>query len=292
MPETLLQAVDSYASYHANANGLARTPVPGLTLVRSATITQLEHAVARPLLCLILQGGKQVTIGAALHSFKAGDSMLLASNMPTASRIVGASRRLPYLAVALDLDIGLVTELTLVGRGQSVPPPERALAATELKSALHRLVRALDHPSRLAALQNGLLREIHYWLLLGPQGEKVRQLGLPDSHARRIARAVALLRANYQSRVPIARLAAAAGMSRSALHQHFRATTSLSPLQFQKQLRLTEARRLIQTEGKTASRAAFDVGYESISQFNREYARLFDLPPMQDKRAAAQRLID
>lgn len=135
-------------------------------------------------------------------------------------------------------------------------------------------------------LQAQLLREMHYWLLAGRHGAAIRRLGGPDSHAQRIARAVALLRAEFTQALPVERLAAVAGMSLSSFHQHFRRHTSLSPLQFHKQLRLIEARRLMLAEGISASSAAFAVGYESVPQFTREYRRLFGRPPVQDIKAA------
>lgn len=174
-------------------------------------------------------------------------------------------------------------------------PPEARPVANLLISAAPTTVSAhlcrpsLDRPESLSVLKESLIREIHHWLLLGPQGPAVRSLGLPDSHTRRIARAVALLRADHSRPAQIERLAEAAGMSRSAFHQHFRAVTSLSPLQFQKHLRLMEARRLILSKGKKMSEVAFEVGYGSVSQFSREYARMYGQPPLMDKRAAADR---
>ncbi len=290
MPDDLLQTVVRYTRTQANAGGVTHTRLPSLTLVRSSTPTELEHALARPLLCLVLQGCKQVSIGATQHRFAAGDSMLVSSNLPILSRIVNASATTPYLAVALDLDVPLVTELTLLDQAEPITLAERSRAEHELEDAVRRLIQCLNQPQTFAALKGSLLREIHHWLLIGPHGKSVRQLGLPDSRVRRIARAVALIRAEYTQTLPVAKLAAAAGMSRSAFHQHFRSVTTLSPLQFQKQLRLVEARRLLHAGGLTASRAAFDVGYESISQFSREYTRLFGLPPGKDRLAAAQRL--
>jgi transcriptional regulator GlxA family with amidase domain len=133
-------------------------------------------------------------------------------------------------------------------------------------------VLLLERPRSLAVLKRALIREIHHWLLLGRQGEAIRNLGLPGSHAQRIPRAVAILRADYARPLPIERLAAAANMSRSTFHQDFRAVISLSPLQLQKHLRLIEARRLILSKGKSPGQVAFEVGYESVSQFSREYA--------------------
>ena len=133
------------------------------------------------------------------------------------------------------------------------------------------------------------MREMHYWLMAGRHGDAIRRLGWPDGHVERIGRAVAILRRDYAQALPVTDLAAIAGMSVSSFHQHFRAVTSLSPHQFQKQLRLIEARRLMQVDGRTASQAAHAVGYESVPQFTREYGRLFGRPPAQDARTVRAR---
>ena len=147
-------------------------------------------------------------------------------------------------------------------------------------------MRLVERPASVAVLQAQLLREMHYWLLAGRHGAAIRRLGYPDGHVRRVARAVAVLRAEFARPLAVARLAAAAGMSPSSFHQHFRAVTSLSPLQFQKQLRLIEARRLMLSQGLNPSQAAFSVGYESVPQFTREYGRMFGAPPVRDVKSA------
>ena len=285
MSHELKQAILRYTGKHERAEAVTVTPVDGLYLVKHTAPSQLEHTVVRPLVCLVLQGCKLVTTGSGVSSYAAGATMIVTGNVPTASRISNASLAVPYLAIALDLDPTVITDLIM-----SAPEvhPSQAAPETgeELRDALRRLVLLLDRPESLAMLKDGLIREIHYWLLLGRQGTAIRNLGLPDSHAQRIARAVAILRADHAQPVQIERLAAAAGMSRSAFHQHFRAITSLSPLQFQKHLRLIEARRLI-LKGKTLSQVAFKVGYVSASQFSREYTRMYGQPPSMDKKAAS-----
>ena len=149
-----------------------------------------------------------------------------------------------------------------------------------------RLMRLLDRPASVPMLHAQLVRELHYWLLAGRHGAMIRRLGRPESHAQRVGRAIAVLRAEFARPLPIERLAATAGMSRSSFHQHFRSLTSLSPLQFQKQLRLIEARRLMVSDGASASRAAFAVGYESVPQFTRDYGRMFGRTPVRDREAA------
>jgi len=288
MSDDLKQAALRYTGQRHPAGGITATPVQGLYLIRRTAPSELEHTLEQALVCMVLQGSKQVITGSGTSSYGAGDTMVVTGNVPMRSRISRASIANPYLALALDLDTAVITDLVLVS--PVADPPRRAPDTTEdLRDALRRLLRLLDQPESLAVLKNGLIREIHHWLLSGRQGPALRNIGLPDSHMRRIARAVAILRAEPARPVQIERLAAAAGMSRSAFHQHFRAITSLSPLQFQKQLRLMEARRLMLSEGKALSQVAFQVGYESASQFSREYARLYGEPPMKDKKAASER---
>lgn len=288
MAHDLKQAVQRHTKSQSEAAVGVVTPVRGLYLVRRTSPSEMEHTVVQPLVCLVLQGCKRVSLGSGTSSFAAGETMIVTGNVPTVSRISKASVADPYLALAFDLDLSVITDL-VVNASEVHSRPSGQDTREELRDALRRLVLLLDRPESLAVLKDGLVREIHHWLLLGRQGRAVRHLGSPDSHARRIARAVAILRANYAKPVQIERLAEAAGMSRSGFHQHFRAITSLTPLQFQKQLRLIEARRLIVSSGKILSQVAFDVGYESTSQFSREYTRMYGQPPTRDKRAASAR---
>ncbi len=172
-----------------------------------------------------------------------------------------------------------------LGPGEPGAPVRVEQTDAEVADAALRLLRLVERPAALPILQAQLVREMHYWLLAGRHGQAIRQLAGPASAAPRIARAVALLRAEFAQPLPVERLAAAAGMSASSFHQHFRAATSLSPRQFQKQLRLIEARRRMTAEGVSASSAAFAVGYESVQQFSREYRRMFGLPPGRDAEA-------
>ena len=286
MTDTLLQAVRRYVDTYADSAGLAQTPIPGLTTIRSSTPSGLLHAISRPLVCLVLQGSKQVAMGPQSFSFGAGDSLLITADVPTVSQITRASIDAPYLSLVLELDPAVIADLAMQmkveasiaeGAPVRVEPTDAEVADTAL-----RLMRLLDRPASIPVLHAQLVRELHYWLLEGKHGTAIRRLGWPDGHARRVGRAVALLRTEFARPLPVDRLAAAAGMSPSSFHHHFRAVTSLSPVQFQKQLRLIEARRLMMSEGRSASSAAFAVGYESVPQFTREYGRMFGLPPAKD----------
>ncbi|AUG55667.1 AraC family transcriptional regulator [Thalassospira marina] len=288
MTDTLLHTVRAFTQSHANAAGLAQTPIAGLTTICAGKPGGLDYAISRPLVCLVLQGSKQVTMGAQIVTLRAGDTLLITADVPTVSQIIQASADQPYLSLVLDLDHAVIADLVLQmdqqGNGNDsavqVTPTEPDVA-----DCAHRLFKICDRPATIAMLYPQLVRELHYWLLSGALGPAIRQLGWPESHTRRIARAIALLRSNYHETIAADRLAAVAGMSPSSFYHHFRAVTALSPLQFQKQLRLIEARRMVMSEGMTASSAAYAVGYESVSQFTREYRRMFGLPPAQDRDA-------
>ncbi|SEK10602.1 AraC-type DNA-binding protein [Achromobacter sp. NFACC18-2] len=288
MNDTLLAAVSRYLQAHAGPDGVALTPIAGLAVIRALQPSGLDHAISRPLACLVLQGAKRVALGAQSFDFTAGDSLLITADVPTVSQITRASVVQPYFSLVLELDLAVMSELALemkLGPEDPGAPVRMEQTDIEVADAALRLMRLLERPAALPVLQAQLVREMHYWLLVGRHGQAIRQLGWPGSGTQRIARAVALLRAEFAQPLPVERLAAVAGMSPSSFHQHFRAATSLSPLQFQKQLRLIEARRRMTVEGASASSAAFAVGYESVQQFTREYRRMFGLPPGKDAEA-------
>lgn len=289
MTHTLLQAVRQYVDTYADPTGLAQTPIPGLTTIRSATPSGLLYAISQPLVCLVLQGSKQVAMGTQSFSFGAGDSLLITADVPTVSQVTRASAEAPYLSLVLELDPAVIADLAMQMKEEATiadgAPVRVEPTDAEVADAALRLMRLLDRPASIPVLHAQLVRELHYWLLEGKHGAAIRRLGWPDGHARRVGRAVALLRAEFARPLSVDRLAATAGMSPSSFHHHFRAVTSLSPMQFQKQLRLIEARRLMMSEGRSASSAAFAVGYESVPQFTREYGRMFGLPPGKDMEA-------
>ncbi|MCM2473191.1 AraC family transcriptional regulator [Rhizobium sp. CG5] len=288
MTNPLLDAVLSYSQAHADSTGLCQTPISGLSIVRLLAPSGLECAISRPLVCLVLQGDKHVAMGTQSFAFGAGDSLLITADVPTVSQITRASRDEPYLSFVLELDTAVVAELSLRMKDAPVagPPVRVEPTDSQVADAALRLMSLLDRPESLPVLVGSVVRELHYWLLVGRHGAEIRRLGWPDGHSHRVGRAIAKLRSDFAQPLRVEQLASLAGMSPSSFHQHFRSETSLSPLQFQKQLRLIEARRIMLSEGRTASSAAFAVGYESVSQFNREYRRLFGLPPARDAETA------
>ena len=293
MAATLLDAVRRFADFHADAQGVAVTPIPGLTCIRATRPSELLYAISRPLVALVVQGSKRVMVGNQNFDFGAGDSLLITADIPTVSQITRANAASPYYSLVLDLDPAviksLVLEMDVAREGHGAPVRVEPTEADVADAAL-RLMRLVDRPAAAQVLRAELLREMHYWLLAGRHGPAIRHLGAADGSAQRVARAVSLIRAQYAQPLRVERLAEAAGMSPSSFHQHFRDVTSLSPLQFQKQLRLIEARRLMLSEGASASQAAYAVGYESVPQFTREYARLYGAPPVRDVREAKAKL--
>jgi AraC-like DNA-binding protein len=293
MTHGLLDTVRRFGETHADGTGIAQTPIPCLTVIRETAPTALQYAINRPLVALVLQGSKRVTMGSRTFDVGAGESLLITADVPTVSQITRASVNTPYLALVVDLDLALIEGLVVemgfspfvAGVPVRVDPTE-----TEVTDTALRLMRLLDRPASMPILQPALTRELHYWLVSGRHGGAIRALGVIDSHAQRITRAVSFIRKNFAQPLRVDDLARIARMSVSSFHEHFRAITSLSPLQFQKQLRLIEARRLMLAEGQMIGNAAYAVGYESVSQFTREYGRLFSSPPARDIKAAKARM--
>lgn len=293
--DTLVHAVRRYSERHADHDGLALTPVEGLRMMCVRRPSEPMHSIYKPLVCLVLQGAKQMTIGLETRLFHAGKSVVVALDAPVTGRIVEACSDAPYVAIAIELDMALVrelaTELDTPETSESGSTQTLFVLDTE-QAALDcamRLMRLLDTPDAITALRPAIMKELHYWLLKGEHGPAIRRLAFPDGQAERVAAAARLLRAEFHHSVAVERLAMAAGMSVSTFRRRFKALTSLTPVQFQKELKLVEARRLMLGEGRSASQAAFAVGYESVSHFTRDYARLFGTPPRRDVRALTER---
>lgn len=286
--ESLKEAVLAYASRHANGEGVAVTQVPGLMLKCLHKPSGDLYTIYRPALFLILQGSKRMIAGKEERTVSAGQSVIVSAHIPIVSRISHASRREPYLAIRLELENAVLREVATQLGSESAEPlsNSRALLSEDTETAaldcVSRLMRLLGHPAAIPLLRPGIIRELHYWLLTGKHRAAMWNLADPNSHASRLGAAIAILRTDYRSHIPIERLAEAASMSLTAFHRNFKHMISMTPGQYQKSLRLIEARRLMLEEGQSASSAAFAVGYQSASQFTREYGRLFDVPPKRD----------
>ncbi len=280
---TLAAAVER----HTRADGDYETAVPGLWLYRSSTPSE-EHAVVYvPSLCVVMQGAKEVVVGAQVYHYHPAQSLLVSVDMPALTRVADATPNCPCLAVRIPINPAVVGEL--LADGSALPPlgrPVRGLGVIDLEppllDAVGRLLGLLDAPHEIPALAPLVLREITFRLLTGPEGARLRQIAAAGAPAHRVARAIRWLRDHFAEPLRIETLARHVGMSPSALHLHFKSVTALSPLQYQKRLRLQEARRLMAGEGLDAGEAAFRVGYESPSQFGREYRRMFGASPRRD----------
>ena len=287
MLSVLAEAVERRALRGRELAGITKTSIPGLSFVRVYAAGVVRHVPRRPLVRLVLQGTKAVVAGPSHTDVGAGDTSLLTVTEPSVSHIVRASRVTSYLAMTLPLDPELLMAIRLDMTALKAGSPTMATAADDqlLATAL-RLVQMLDNATSLPVLQASVLRELNYWLLAGRHGPALCRLVPPCAHREGVRRAVDLLRAEADAPLDLARLADVAGMELSTFRRHFRDATGLSPLQFQKRLRLHNARRLMLHEGLGAAPAAFAVGYHSPSQFTREYHRLFGVPPARDARDA------
>ena len=287
MPD-LIARVCRHADAHHAPEVPFETGIEGFTLVRCRAPTAMEAMVYSPLLCVVLQGRKESCLGEARVSFGRGESLIVSLGVPSVSRVTEASREAPYVALALLLDMGLVRNLyDEAGEAEIADEQARAIASgaadAPLVDAMGRLFDLLGRPLEQRVLLPLLRREIHFRALLARHGGMLRRLARRDSHASRIARALSHIRRDFAAPLKVAQLAAAAGMSPSSFHAHFKALTATTPLQYQKDLRLLEARRRLIGSGQPVSAVAFEVGHESATQFSREYARKFGAPPRADR---------
>lgn len=263
-------------------------PLKGLYLHRLSVPRGPVHGVTQPSFCVIAQGSKDVLLGESLYHYDPMHYLLATVGLPSVSQVLEASKERPYLSLRLDLPPTLVGAVMVESghAGSSTPSDVRAINVSPLDAnlldAIVRLVRLIDCPIEARILMPLLTREIIYRLLMGEQGGRLRYLAVLGGYTPHIARAVERLRKDFDQPLRIEQIARDLGMSVSGFHHHFKAVTALSPLQFQKRLRLQEARRLMLGEDLDAASAAYRVGYQDASQFNREYKNLFGIPPMRD----------
>ncbi|MDT3445349.1 MULTISPECIES: AraC family transcriptional regulator [unclassified Pseudofrankia] len=262
-----------------------------LSVFATAAATAPMGTVGRPSVALVAQGVKRSALGEEVFEYRAGQFLVVTLDLPLTSHIAAASPAEPFLAFSMPLEAGMIAQLLLEteaapGARYDGPPLAVSTASEDLLDAVVRLLRLVGSPADRPVLARAVRREIHWRLLSGPQGGLVRQIGLAESRIALVARAIAWIRDHYDETLHVPDLAAGVGLSVSTLNRHFRAATSMSPLQYQKQLRLQRARlRLLASPGTIAA-VGHEVGYDSASQFSREYRRLFGLPPALD----AQRL--
>ncbi|EFP0623420.1 AraC family transcriptional regulator [Escherichia coli] len=264
--------------------------IPGVKLIRSSAPTMPMPVIYEPTVCFIAQGCKRVTLGASVFHYDPASYLVASVGLPVMGTVIKASVGQPYLSVQLDLDAKALGELALqysrqAATGRTGPVGLAVKQMTlGLLDAATRLVSLLDTPEDIEALGPLVMREILYRLLTGPGGEVIYMMTQSDSRQGQIARALLWLRANFKGTCRIEELIGITGMSRSVFHEHFKAVTAMSPLEFRTQLRMQEARRLMVSEGLGAANAGYAVGYESPSQFSRDYSRLFGNSPAKDAR--------
>lgn len=277
-----------YATAHGGATGIG-----SLFLKRQTEPTQLTHTAQWPCFGLVVQGSKRIQLGDETYHYGAGDYLLVSLDLPMSSCVVDASEDEPHLGMGMAIDPRHLGEvLGRFGNGYANSQydvgdvPSRgvvvAKASDDLLDATLRLLRLLERPQDIAVMAPLLEQEVLYRLLVGPYGARLRQIALAESPSNRVAKAISWLRENYASPLRIEDLADRVGMSESSLHHNFKTITAMTPMQYQKQLRLHEARRLMLVERLDVGSAGFAVGYQSPSQFSREYSRLYGQSPIRD----------
>ena len=287
MLDPLVEALLRYTERHPGESPFM-TAIEGMAIMRSDHPKPPAHMLSRPAMCIVAQGAKWGMFGGNRLEYRAGQALVIGVETPSIGRVVEATPGEPCLVLAFELDLAIVRS---VAEGLDAPPrasgePGRGVFVTDFQGPLAdcalRLVRLLDTPQAIPTLYPIIMREICYWLLTGPHGGEVARMTLANGPSQRVINAMHTLRTRFTEAIRVEELAAIAQMSPSAFHRQFKALTSMTPLQYQKQLRLLEARRLMISTAFNVETACFQVGYESPSQFSREYARMFGIPPKRD----------
>ncbi len=289
----LKEALEAFLATREGDGRVFFTPIDGLIVMRHTEPAQpgdAQHGLYTPSLCVVAQGAKQITLGENVFDYDEGAALVVSVEVPAMGRVTRASRDAPYLGITIGLDISVMHEVLEQLPSPPKPTSERLGVFVERLSepmldCVVRLARLLPTPDAIAILHPPLMKELCFHLLTGPNGGEVSKIARAESHTRKIADAIHFVRKNFMRPIRVEEMAGVAGMSASSFHEHFRTLTAMSPLQYQKHLRLLEARRLMIVEAASVTGAALQVGYESVSQFSREYARMFGAPPKRDRDA-------
>lgn len=282
--QELAQLVDQWT----REKGTFETPIMGLTLYRAETLTQPSSSMMDASLCMIAQGKKQVILSEETYIYDSNHFLFTAIDLPVIAQVLEASVERPYLSIVLRLDPYVLAQIMLEAHipFKDVNAEKKGMAVgvvnSELNDAFIRLIKLLDTPQDIPILSPLIIKEIFYRLLMSPQGDRLKRIVAAGTTGHRIVKAIEWLKTNFAKSFSVEELASTMGMSASSFHQHFRDITSMSPLQYQKRMRLTEARRLLMTEEYDISSTSMQVGYESLSQFSREYKRFFGVSPSVD----------
>ncbi|MEP0873791.1 AraC family transcriptional regulator [Trichocoleus desertorum AS-A10] len=284
------QELAALVTRHTNVkgDGIHKTTIPHLEFMRESVVSTAMCGVAEPVLGIVVQGRKEALLGEEAYQYGVAQYLVVSVDLPLSGFVVEATPDKPYLGFKLNLDpvqlcdIIAHTQLGPDRKENSVRGLFISDADAPLINCAIRLTQLLDTPQDIPFLAPMMIREIYYRLLTGEQGEAVRQIATSGSNMQRVAEVIKRIKADFTQSLRVEELAAQANMSPASFHRHFKQVTSMSPLQYQKQLRLLEARRLMLAENADATNAAYQVGYESPSQFSREYSRLFGAPPIKD----------
>jgi AraC-like DNA-binding protein len=273
--------------HHCPDDGAFETVIPGLRLFRGSTTDAPTCAIMASVFAMMVQGAKRITVGEETYDYDARHCLISSVDLPMLSRITCASASEPYLGLALIIDPLKINELAAaIPKNRALDAVDRGIAVGTISAVIQdaalRLARLLDTPADIPVLAPIIERELLYRLLTSPLGSRLRQAVASGSHSHQIVRVIDWLKMNLDQPISIDRLASLSNMSKSSLHHHFKALTAMTPLQYQKQMRLHEARRMMLVANTDAASAAHHVGYESPSQFNREYRRMFGTPPGRD----------
>jgi AraC-like DNA-binding protein len=283
-----LEDLKSAIARFTDHDGIHATAIPGLSLMRFSRPSEPCHGLVEPALCIVAQGRKRTIVGDRALGYDASKFLIISADTPIIGQVIEASPEEPYLCLKLDLEAAPIAELLIDAGGISNAAAEADASLSvstltpELVDAAARLVRLLGSPNDIRVLAPMIQREIYYRLLQTDQATRLQQIAVAESRLQQVNRAIGWIKSNYRETFAIETVAAEARMSASSLHLHFKAVTAMSPLQYQKQLRLQEARRLMLSEAVDAATAGHRVGYDSPSQFSREYARTFGAPPLRD----------
>ena len=282
--EPLVHVIDKWSKGTTDCS----TPIPNVSFFRRETPAAPAYCMIPPSIVVVVQGEKQMLVGGDAYAYDASRYLITSLDLPASSEVVQASQDVPCLGLTVNLDLRTIAEL--IAHGNVPPPRDRAVngcigigdLTPAILKPIGRLLELLDEPQAIPTLAPIFLRELHYRLLTSDQAGRLRQIASVDGQAYKIARAIDWLKMNYAAPLRVEELAASVQMSTPTFHHHFRQLTAMSPLQYQKWLRLNEAKRLMLNERLDAASAAFKVGYESPSQFSREYSRLFGASPRRD----------
>lgn len=288
MNTSQLKTLRNLLEQNSRQEGISTTPIPGVEIFSARATTTPLPVVYQPSLCVLAQGEKQVFMGTEVFTYQAGQFLTVTVDLPLHSQITQASATAPYLLLKVSMDSVLIAELLpyIHPEKSSTPQEGKGLFVGEMDSgaagAVMRLAELMTTPEHIPVLAEPTKRELFYRLLCSRFGSLMAQMAIKDSYLQRIGRAIHCVKQEFHSPLSVPRLAQLAGMSVSSFHAHFKNITGVSPLQYQKSLRLLAARNLMAAENLDAATTAYQVGYESPSQFSREYARMFGNPPGRD----------